>query len=102
MSTEVQSSPCYLVEWYRPGLSGDQLDRATASIETCAASVSAGGSRVHLLAIIAVPADEVVFGVFAAASESDVAETCRKAGMAAQRVTAALGLGGAADIATAT
>jgi hypothetical protein len=43
-----------------------------------------------------VPADEVIFGVFAANSEADVAETCLRAGMAAQRLTAAIGLVGAA------
>jgi len=90
------SSPCYLVEWYRSALSGDQLDRVAASIEACAASESAGGSCVHLLAIVAVPDDEVIFGIFAADSEAGVAQTCRRARMSAQRVTAAVGLGGAA------
>ena len=96
MSTGEPPAPCYLVEWYRPALTGTQLDTATRRIEACGAAISSAGSRVHLLAVVAVPTDEVIFGVFAANSEIDVEETCRKAGMTAQRVTAAVGLGGAA------
>lgn len=96
MSTAEVSSPCYLVEWYRPALRGEELERATSTIKACAAAMSAAGLRVHLLAAVVVPADEVIFGVFAANSEVDVVETCRQAGMTAQRVTAAVGVGGAA------
>jgi len=91
MSVGELLSPCYLVEWYRPALRNTQLELAISEIAACAA-----GARVHLLAVVMVPADEVIFGVFAANSEDDVAETCRRAGMTAQRVTAAIGLGGAA------
>jgi hypothetical protein len=94
MCTGEPSAPCYLVEWYRAALIGEQLDRATSTIEAAAASMT--GSPVCLLAIVVVPTDEVIFGVFAADSEADVNETCRLAGMTAQRVTAAVGLGGAA------
>lgn len=86
------SSPCYLVEWYRPVLQGVQHELAISEIAACAA-----GGCVHLLAVVMVPADEVIFGVFAAESEADVAETCVRAGMAAQRITAAIGLGGASS-----
>jgi hypothetical protein len=92
MSVGGPSSPCYLVEWYRPALGGAQLEHAVSKIAACAA-----GGCVHLLAVVMVPADEVIFGVFAADSEADVAETCRRADMAAQRVTAAVGFGGAAE-----
>lgn len=91
MSAGEPSSPCYLVEWYRPALRGAQLELAISKI-----AARAAGGRVHVLAVVMVPADEVIFGVFAANSEADVAETCLRAGMAAQRVTAAIGLGGAA------
>jgi hypothetical protein len=95
MSAGEPSSPCYLVEWYRPALGGAQLEHAVSKIAACAA-----GGCVHLLAVVMVPADEVIFGVFAADSEGDVSEVCRQAGMAAQRVTAGIGLGGAAARAT--
>lgn len=93
MSAGEPSSPCYLVEWYRPALGGAQLELVASKIAACAAS--SAGARVRVLAVVMVPADEVIFGVFAANSEADIAETCRRAGMAAQRVTAAIGLGGA-------
>jgi hypothetical protein len=95
MNAEGPPSPCYLVEWYRPARSGEQLDHETARIKACVASMRAGGAHVRFVAIVAVPSDEVIFGIFVADSESDVAEVCREADMAAQRVTAA-------DIATAT
>jgi hypothetical protein len=90
------SSPCYLVEWYRPVLSGAQMGRAAATIEACAAAVATSDSHVRLLGIVALPADEVVFGIFLADTDTDVTEVCRQAGMTAQRVTAALGFGGTA------
>jgi len=94
MSVGELSSPCYLVEWYRPVLCGAQMGCAAAKIEACAATRSTRDSHVRLLGIVALPADEVVFGIFLADRETDVAEVCRQAGMAAQRVTAALGFRG--------
>ena len=40
--------------------------------------------------MLAVPTDEVVFGVFAAGTADVVAQTCRQAGVPAQRLTAAI------------
>jgi hypothetical protein len=95
MSTEMagrvdlrDARACYLAEWYRLELGDESLDRAVATIEACA-STSGAGESVKLLAMLAVPTDEVVFGVFAARSADDVAEVCRQAGLPAQRLTAA-------------
>jgi hypothetical protein len=96
MSVGGLSSPCYLAEWYLPAPSGAQLDQATARIEACVSSMPAG-AHVRLLAIVGVPADEVIFGIFIADSEGDVSEVCRQAGMAAQRVTAAVGFASVAE-----
>jgi hypothetical protein len=38
--------------------------------------------------LLALPSDEVVFGVFTAPSASDVAHACELAGMGAMRLTA--------------
>ncbi|MGP4056551.1 hypothetical protein ACTWP6_17295 [Mycobacterium sp. 4D054] len=46
----------------------------------------------HLLSMVAVPGDEVLFGVFTAGSASAVAQTCDRAGIPAQRVTTATDL----------
>jgi hypothetical protein len=82
--------PHYLVEWYRPAIADEPLDRSVSRLIECAASVSAAGSPVNLLATVAVPSDEIVFALFDSASEQSVAEVCRQAGCPAQRVSAAV------------
>jgi hypothetical protein len=89
MGIPMPRQPCYLVEWYQPALTDEQLDRITAKIDECAASISADGSPVRRLMTLAVPSDEVVFGVFAADSAQLVARACDLAGIPAQRLTAA-------------
>lgn len=81
--------PCYLVEWYRSGTDQESLCGSVSRLGRCAASMSAHGSQVRLLNMLAVPSDEVVFGVFRADSAEVVSETCDLAGVPAQRVTAA-------------
>ena len=80
----------FLVEWYRPAIAEEPLDLSVARLIECAASVSAAGSPVNLLATLAVPSDEIVLAVFDSASEQSVAEVCREAGCPAQRLTAAV------------
>ncbi len=80
----------FLVEWYRAAIAEEPLDLSVARLIECAASVSAAGSPVNLLATLAVPSDEIVLAVFDSASEQSVADVCRKAGCPAQRLTAAV------------
>jgi hypothetical protein len=80
----------FLVEWYRPAIADEPLDLSVARLINCAASISAAGSPVSLLATLAVPSDEIVLAVFDSASQQSVAEVCRQAGCPAQRVTAAV------------
>jgi hypothetical protein len=82
--------PHFLVEWYRPRISEEPLDQSVSRLISCAASISAAGSPVNLLATLAVPTDEIVLAVFGSASEQTVAEVCRQAGCPAQRLTAAV------------
>lgn len=81
---------CYLVEWYRPDLTEDELDHTAAQLQDCAASSCAAGSPVQLIMMLAVPTDEVIFGVVAARSAEDAAQACRQAGIPPQRLTVAL------------
>ena len=81
---------CYLVEWYRAELVGDTVEQVTAALDDSAASISAGGGRVQLMTVLGVPADEVLFGVFAATSPDLVARACAQAGLPAQRLSAAI------------
>jgi hypothetical protein len=90
MGIAAQPLMCYLVEWYRPGLDEDQLSELVANVEHSSASVSVEGSPVRCVLLLAVPTDEVVFGVFAADSADVVALVCRRARMPASRLTAAV------------
>jgi hypothetical protein len=90
MGTREPRQLSYLAEWYRPDLSEEQLDHIAATLEECAASLSTQRSTVRLLMAVAVPTDEVIFGVFTATSAHIVAQTCRRAGIPAQRLTAAI------------
>ena len=90
MSISVPRVSCYLVEWYHPEVTEDALDATAATLDESAASVSAQGSPVRLLTLVCVPTDEVLFGVFAADGAQIVAQACRRAGIPAQRLTAAV------------
>ena len=81
--------PCYLVEWYHSAVTDEPLDDMAARLNECAVLMSAQGSPVRLLNLLAVPTDEVLFAVFTADSASTVAQTCDRAGIPAQRVTTA-------------
>jgi len=84
--------PCYLVEWYRPSVTAESLEETAARLNECAASMSALGPPVHLLTMLAVPSDEVLFGVFTAGSARAVTQTCDRAGIPAHRITTAADL----------
>jgi hypothetical protein len=90
MGIAVPALPHFLVEWYRPAIAEESLDQSVARLIRCAASMSAAGSPVHLVATLAVPNDEMVLAIFDSAAEQFVAEVCRQAGCPAQRVTAAV------------
>ncbi|MDT5016606.1 MAG: hypothetical protein QOD39_2766 [Mycobacterium sp.] len=90
MSTGGPSAARYLVEWYRPATNAEALELSVERLMDCAASASAAGTPVHLLATVAVPVDEIVFAVFDSASEQTVSDVCRMAGCPAQRLTGAV------------
>ncbi|HXS87566.1 MAG TPA: hypothetical protein VN741_18215 [Mycobacterium sp.] len=81
---------CYLAEWYRRGLTEDDLDHVAARIGECANAMSARGAAVQLLIALAVPDDELIFGVFTADSAEVVDRTCNQAGLPAQRLSTAI------------
>jgi hypothetical protein len=87
MAIQPPRLPCYLVEWYRPELTSGQLDRTVARLEECATVMCGEGADVKLLMALALPAEEVLFGVFAACSAQTVCEACRRAGIPAERLS---------------
>jgi len=85
--------PCYLVEWYGPGRRTESIGAIAVRLTECAASISAARAPVQLLMALDIPDDEYVFGVFAAESPDVVAEACARAGMPAERISAAIDAG---------
>jgi hypothetical protein len=81
--------PCYLVEWYRREFIAASLEGSAAKLAEGVASMCAEGSPVQLVTMLAVPTDEVIFAVFAAGSQDIVAAACRRAGLPADRLSAA-------------
>ena len=89
MDIRARHVQCYLAEWYSPELNGPQFETAAARLDDCATAMSAQGSHVQLVMTLAVPADEVVFGVFDAVSEECVIQVCAQAGIPPGRLTGA-------------
>jgi len=90
MTIAAEPLPCYLVEWYRPGLDRQQLDNIVADVDRSSVLITAEGTPIRCVYTLAVPTDEVVFGVFAACSPEVVALVCQRAGMPVSRLTAAI------------
>lgn len=90
MTIQAPRLPCYLVEWYRPQLTAGMLNDTAVRLDACAAALCAEGKSVQLLMTLAVPAEEVLFGVFAAGSVQSVTETCVRAGIPAERLSEAI------------
>ncbi len=85
--------PCFLVEWYRPDLIADRFEVGRVTLDEVMASWSADRTPVRLLLTLTVPDDQVVFGVVTADSADIVAQVCQRAGVPAERITAAVDTG---------
>src|ERR1700741_1792797 len=70
---------CYLAEWYRPEVTQHPLDDTVDKLDAVAAMMRVEGSLVKLLVTLAVPTDEVIYGVFASCSPDIVVQACRRA-----------------------
>jgi hypothetical protein len=81
----------YLAEWYLPELTEQSVDDVVAKLDVAALSVSDEGTPVRLVVTLAVPTDEVLYGVFGAQSPDIVTTTCRRAGAPHQRLSAHVG-----------
>ncbi|MCV7193393.1 hypothetical protein H7I02_11385 [Mycolicibacterium brumae] len=73
----------FLVEWYGPELLDRPLDEAVAILDGAA---SRGTDPVRLMMAVSAPADEVIYGVFAAESGAAVRRVCLSAGCPPDRM----------------
>jgi hypothetical protein len=87
MSTAVPVATRFLVEWYRPNLTRELIDGMVARLNEAIARMSADGSPVWLVMTVAVPTDEVLYGVFAADSPDLVRAACERAGSVPERMS---------------
>ena len=81
----------YLAEWYLPELTEQSVDDIVAKLDLAAANVSEEGTPVRLLVTLAVPTDEVLYGVFGAHAPEIVTATCQRAGLPHQRLSGDVG-----------
>jgi hypothetical protein len=81
----------YLAEWYLPELTETSVDEVVAKLDAAAILVSDDGTPVRLVVTLAVPTDEVLYGVFGAHSPEIVSKTCLRAGVPHQRLSGAVG-----------
>jgi hypothetical protein len=81
----------YLAEWYLPEMTEESIDDIVAKLDLAASTVSAEGTPVRLLVTLAVPTDEVLYGVFGAHSADTVTATCQQAGLRYHRLSGDIG-----------
>jgi hypothetical protein len=81
----------FLAEWYLPEITEQSVDDVVAKLDLAASAVSGEGTPVRLLVTLAVPTDEVLYGVFGAHSPDIVTATCRRADLPYHRLSGDIG-----------
>ena len=81
------SATNFLAEWYLADLVEATVDDITTRIRTATEVTTAEGVPIRLVATLAVPSDEVLYGLFDAASSEAVVAACRRAGFPQQRLS---------------
>jgi hypothetical protein len=76
----------YLVEAYRANVQTEGLSEMGSRMRAAAEELTRAGMPVRFLGSISVPDDEMCFHLYEAASASLVAEACRRASIAYERV----------------
>jgi hypothetical protein len=87
MSTAAPAKTRYLVEWYRPNLTRQLIDDIVDALDKATADMRTEGAPVTLVMTVAVPTDEVLYGVFAAETPDLVRTACERAGAAPERIS---------------
>ena len=86
-----RESAYHLAEWYLPELTEQSVDDMVERLDAAAAVLTGQGTPVQLLLTLAVPDDEVLYGVFGANSLDLVSRTCHNAGLPYQRLSRDVG-----------
>ena len=83
----------FLVELYLARAARGELQRQAQGAQAAAERLTARGTRISYLRTHFAPEDESCFHVFTGTSRDDVAEACRRAGIAFERIVEAVGPG---------
>jgi len=87
---------CYLAEWYRAEFwDEEKVDHTFAQLSRGAQVISQNGATAKVLMTLSVPTDDVFFCIFVAPSPDVVTQVCERAGIPAERVTAAMAIAAA-------
>jgi hypothetical protein len=76
----------YLVEWYQPAPTGEQLELTARRIDDSVTTLSRAGATVELLLTLFLPGDEVAFCLPTAPSYASVEQACRRADLPFDRI----------------
>jgi len=91
MITADAQASCCLAEWYLPDLTDEIIDNYVTRLEAAAAAMRAEGVDVQLVLTVAVPGDEVLYGVFDGCQPDAVVRTCERAGLSPVRLSGKVG-----------
>jgi hypothetical protein len=83
----------YLVECYSPGIARDDVESAGSRATEASAALRGEGCRVDYVGALLVPADEVVFHVFASGCAGAVREASLRAAVEFERVVESVAVG---------
>ena len=78
--------PSFLVETYVPMPLAEDASAAGRRVRAAALELSRAGASVRYVRTTLLPADETCFHLFVADSEEEVADVCRRAGLANPRI----------------
>jgi hypothetical protein len=78
---------CFLAEWYQPAAVNRDIDQIAALLRETAERVQGEGHPIRLLATVAAPTDQVLYGLFVAESADIVTRVCLGTGWPADRIT---------------
>jgi hypothetical protein len=84
---DVRGATTFLAEWFVPDLAEATVDDIVARLNSAASLTTAEGPAVRLMVTLSVPTDEVLYGVFEAASSEAVVAACLRAGLPQQRLS---------------
>jgi hypothetical protein len=93
MSAAASPNRTYLVECYEPGIASAQVESASDRALAASAELRDEGRKVEYVGAILVPADEVVFHVFAAECAATVCAASTRASVAYERIVESVTVG---------